>query len=100
MLDPLVGAVCDPREISQMTDEMLIAGAKWLPQYASQMAAIKKRFASEEKLGTRKTAGAARLHTKTVAEMRKDKQAQAMARKADKGNPDAAQVGKAGKKGK
>ena len=31
--DPLVGAVCDPEEVWQMTDEMLIAQAQWLPQY-------------------------------------------------------------------
>ena len=28
--DPLVGAVCDPEEIWQMTDEMLVALAPWL----------------------------------------------------------------------
>ena len=33
--DPLTGAVCDPEEIWQMTDEMLIAGEKWLPQYVA-----------------------------------------------------------------
>ena len=31
--DPLVGAVCNPEEVWQMTDEMLVAQAKWLPQY-------------------------------------------------------------------
>jgi alpha-galactosidase len=31
--DPLVGAVCNPEEVWQMTDEMLIAQAQWLPQY-------------------------------------------------------------------
>ena len=30
--DPLVGAVCNPEEVWQMTDEMLVAQAKWLPQ--------------------------------------------------------------------
>ena len=34
MLDPLVGAVCNPPEISQLVDEMLTAQARWLPQYA------------------------------------------------------------------
>jgi alpha-galactosidase len=33
MLDPLVGAVLNTREIEQMTDEMLEAGRQWLPQY-------------------------------------------------------------------
>ena len=31
--DPLVGAVCTPQEIWNMTDEMLVAQLKWLPQY-------------------------------------------------------------------
>ena len=31
--DPLVGAVCNPAEVWQMTDEMLVAQAQWLPQY-------------------------------------------------------------------
>ena len=33
MMDPLVGAVCTSDEISRMTDEMLKAQARWLPQY-------------------------------------------------------------------
>ena len=31
--DPLVGAVCNTEEIWQMTDDMLVAQAQWLPQY-------------------------------------------------------------------
>ena len=31
--DPLAGAVCNPEEVWQMTDEMLVAQAQWLPQY-------------------------------------------------------------------
>jgi alpha-galactosidase len=34
LLDPLVGAVCNPPEVWAMTDEMLKAQSKWLPQYA------------------------------------------------------------------
>jgi len=34
MMDPLVGAVCNPPEIWQMVDEMLVAQAGWLPQYS------------------------------------------------------------------
>jgi len=70
LLDPLTSAVCTPPEISQMVDEMLIAQARWLPQYNDALPAAKARFASEEKLGTRGTKGAARLHTRTVEEMR------------------------------
>ena len=71
--DPLVGAVCNPEEVWQMTDEMLVAQAKWLPQYAKEVPAAKKRLEDAEKNGTRvkliETQGAARLHTKTVEEM-------------------------------
>lgn len=70
MHDPLVGAVCNTPEIWQMTDEMLVAQAKWLPQYAKEIPAARRRLGSEKKLGTKKSRGAARLHVKTVAEMR------------------------------
>ena len=68
--DPLTAAVCDPEEIWQMTDEMLVAQAQWLPQYKHAIPEARKRLASCKRLGTRKWAGAARLHTKTVAEIR------------------------------
>jgi alpha-galactosidase len=60
LLDPLVGAACTPPEISQMTDEMLVAQARWLPQYRGEVPAAKRRLAAEPRLGTRGTAGAAR----------------------------------------
>ncbi len=60
MLDPLVGAVCTTPEISQMTDEMLVAQAKWLPQYKGEIAAAKRRLASEPRLGIHGIEGAAR----------------------------------------
>jgi alpha-galactosidase len=88
--DPLVGAVCDPEEVWQLTDEMLVAQAKWLPQYKKEIPLAKKRLEEHEKDGTRvklrQTQGAARLHTKTVAEMaqaREESRANAMAQ--DKG---------------
>lgn len=88
--DPLVGAVCDPEEVWQMTDEMLAAQARWLPQYAREIPAAKRRLAAHLKNGTRvklrQTAGAARLHTKTVAEMARDRAAaKTNAGAADKG---------------
>jgi alpha-galactosidase len=71
--DPLVGAVCNPEEVWQMTDEMLVAQAEWLPQYAEAIPAARGRLADAERNGTRvklrETQGAARLHTKTVEEM-------------------------------
>ena len=41
MMDPLVGAVCNPKEIWQMVDEMLVAQEQWLPQYTDSIAAAK-----------------------------------------------------------
>ena len=70
--DPLIGAVCNTEEIWQMADEMLVAQAKWLPQYAGEIAAARKRLAAGKRLGTKKWRGAARLHTKSVAEMKKE----------------------------
>jgi len=71
--DPLVGAVCNPEEVWQMTDEMLVALAPWLPQYAAEISPARQRLLDHEKNGTRVTLhkgrGAARLETKTVAEM-------------------------------
>jgi alpha-galactosidase len=32
--DPLVGAISTPKEVSQMVDEMFVAQAECLPQYA------------------------------------------------------------------
>ena len=72
MMDPLVGAVCDPPEIWQMVDEMLVAQAEWLPQYKKEIPKANKRLLSEKRLGTRSTKGAARLKTKTIAEMKKN----------------------------
>ena len=82
--DPLVGAVCDPPEVWQMTDEMLVAQAEWLPQYADEIPKAKARLASEKPLGTRTTQGAARLKVRTVAELRKDRAEAARTVAADK----------------
>jgi alpha-galactosidase len=82
--DPLVGAVCNPEEVWQMTDEMLIAQAQWLPQYAEEVPLAKQRLAEAERNGsrakTRQYQGAARLHVKTIEEMAADAQAAAAAR--------------------
>lgn len=63
VMDPLVGAVCNPNEISQMVDEMLVAQARWLPQYASEVPKAAARLAAEAPLGTRTWRGAARLES-------------------------------------
>jgi len=49
--DPLVAAVCDPLEVWQMTDEMLVAQAKWLPQYRGEIAAARQRLAEAKRRG-------------------------------------------------
>jgi alpha-galactosidase len=85
LMDPLTSAVCTPPEIGQMTDEMLIAQAQWLPQYARAIPAAKARFAAGRRLGNHSTKGAARLKTKSVEEMRKNtEEAQRNAAAADK----------------
>ena len=70
LMDPLTGAVCNPPEIWQMVDEMLIAGEPWLPQYKDAIAAAKKRFADKDSLIPTKEGyqGAARVGVKTAEE--------------------------------
>jgi alpha-galactosidase len=79
MMDPLVGAVCNTQEICQMVDEMLIAQAQWLPQYAQEVERARERWARARENGTLiapiVTQGAARLPVKTVEEMALDKTA-------------------------
>jgi alpha-galactosidase len=60
MMDPLTAAVCNTPEIWQMTDEMLVAQAEWLPQYADEIPAARKRLETEKPLGTHGTEGYAR----------------------------------------
>jgi alpha-galactosidase len=52
LLDPLTGAVCTPREVDQMVDEMLIAQERWLPLYADAIVEAKRRWAEAERGGT------------------------------------------------
>lgn len=76
MLDPLTGAVLNPTEIAQMTDEMLVAQAQWLPQYAVAVAGARERLATGPLAPTREGyQGAARLQTRTVEEMAADREA-------------------------
>jgi alpha-galactosidase len=88
--DPLVGAVCNPEEVWQMTDEMLVAQAQWLPQYQPHIPAAARRLDTAVADGLRvkllSTAGAARVHTKTVEEMSaRAQEARDNAQAADKG---------------
>jgi len=90
MMDPLVGAVCSPKEIWQMVDEMLVAQEEWLPQYREAIEAAKARLEAGRAAGTliptRDYQGAARLKVKTVEEMARDREAaKRNAAEADKG---------------
>jgi len=76
MMDPLTGAVCNPPEIWQMVDEMLIAQEQWLPQYSKAIAEAKERMAKGNLIPTRENyQGAAFIKTKSVEEMEQDKEA-------------------------
>lgn len=65
--DPLVAAICNPEEIWQMTDEMLVAQAEWLPNYSHEsIESARERLAQHVANGTRVSMredwqGAARL---------------------------------------
>ena len=83
MMDPLTGAVCTPDEITQMVDEMLVAGEAWLPQYQDEIAKAKIRL-QDKKVPYRPVKGFL-LKEKTVEEMAQDKaKARAMAAAAAK----------------
>ncbi len=88
MMDPLTGAVCNPPEIWQMADEMIVAQKEWLPQYEKDIDEAQKRLSEGNLIPIDPNyKGAARLKTKTVEEMKKDKEnARKNASNADKGN--------------
>jgi alpha-galactosidase len=88
MMDPLVGAVCNPPEIWQMVDELLVAEEQWLPQYKASIEVARKRLSAGNLIKTQEGyEGAARLKTKTVEEMMRNKaESSKNAGAADKGN--------------
>jgi alpha-galactosidase len=69
LLDPLVGACCTPPEIAQMTDRMLVAQARWLPQYRAAIPAARRRLAAGPNLARFGTQGAARKAAAGVAKV-------------------------------
>ncbi len=81
LMDPLTGAVCNPPEVWQMVDEMLIAQAEWLPQYAQAIAEAKARFEKGGLIPTNEGyRGAVRQRVKTAEEVdaeRKEREAKA-----------------------
>ncbi|WYP25644.1 alpha-glucosidase/alpha-galactosidase [Alkalihalobacillus sp. FSL W8-0930] len=85
MMDPLIGAVCTPPEIWQMVDDMLIAQERWLPQYATSVEEATRRREVEPRLATKTSNGAARLHVKSLEEMKQNAdEARKNAKEADK----------------
>ena len=84
LMDPLTGAVCNPAEIYQMVDEMLIAEAQWLPQYADEIERAKERQKDGPKIPHQDYKGE-RLKEKSVEEMEHNKaEARKNAAEADK----------------
>jgi len=82
--DPLTGAVCNPQEVWQLVDDMLIAQARWLPQYESTgaIAAAEARRDAHEARGTRVALrdwrGAARVDARDVQQLRAERDASVM----------------------
>jgi alpha-galactosidase len=71
LLDPLVGAVCNPPEVWQMVDEFLVAQAEWLPQYRRASGKARTRLAQGPLIRTKAYRGAARLKTRSMAELKR-----------------------------
>src|SRR6218665_70214 len=69
LYDPLVGAICTPDEVWQMVDEMVVAQAQWLPQYAGAIDGARARLAKGT-VKTREWDGAARRVVRSVEELR------------------------------
>ena len=67
--DPLVGAICTPDEVWAMVDEMVVAQAQWLPQYAHAVPAARER-AAKSTVKTSDWQGAARKQVRSVEELR------------------------------
>ena len=75
LMDPLTGAVCNPPEIWQMIDEMLVAQEEWLPQYKEAIAQAKENLKRPDLLPVNEGyRGAVRLKEKTVAEVAAEKE--------------------------
>ncbi len=85
MLDPLTGAVCNPKEVWQMADRMLVALKPWLPNYADEISEIELKAPLEPDLARfDSNEGAARLHIRTIEEIAVDAEAKKSAQESDK----------------
>jgi len=71
LMDPLVSAVCNPPEVWQMVDEMLVAQAQWLPQYSKAIKEAKARLAKGPLIKPKNNgAGATRKKIRSIEEIR------------------------------
>ncbi|MGN5486393.1 hypothetical protein ACLJB8_09590, partial [Campylobacter coli] len=61
-------------EVWQMVDEMLVAKAEWLPQYADAIPAARERLKTAT-VKTRDWQGSARREVRSIEELRAVKQA-------------------------
>ncbi len=82
--DPLSAAVCEPEEIWQMVDEMLVAGREWLPNYeATSIDAAADRLSKHEAAGTRVPLrdwrGSTRREPRTVEQIHAEKDGSVLA---------------------
>lgn len=74
LMYPLTGAVCNPPEIWQMIDGMLVAQEQWLPQYKEAIARAKENLKRPDLLPVKEGyRGAVRLKEKTAAEVAAEK---------------------------
>ena len=68
--DPLTATICTTEAVWQMVDEMLVAQAKWLPQFSEDVADAKRRLAAAKRSGdyrgTSRNKGAFRKAVKAV----------------------------------
>lgn len=70
LMDPLTGAVCNPPEIWQMIDELLVAQKQWLPQYTEAIRQAEQALSSGSLIPTKEGyRGAVRIREKTVEEV-------------------------------
>ncbi|MEM8876088.1 MAG: alpha-galactosidase [Planctomycetota bacterium] len=75
--DPLTASICEPEEIWQMVDEMLVAQRRWLPNYSNvDIDAARERLAQHDRNGTRVKRrtwkGAARKPVRTVEQLHRE----------------------------
>lgn len=75
LMDPLTGAVCNPPEIWQMIDEMLVAQEEWLPQYTEAISKAKENLSKGNLIPTNPDyRGAVRLREKTPGEVASERE--------------------------